>query len=172
MKLFKKKESAIKPILSEAEVLHKLDIPDFRHMSKEKVMAFCSMIPDMNPEVAKAALEQFPNFAQMASQVVACYKELMINVFEENSKSTKSFNESCDSIIDALKSLLNEKHLRHRQKQKIIDSMMEILKMKADKDAENKEWLNSLVKTISATAGTIIAIAGTILGIKFLGKYK
>ena len=48
---------------TEQQVLKKLDIPDFRHLTKEKVIAFATMVPKMNPEVAKKALEQFPNFA-------------------------------------------------------------------------------------------------------------
>ena len=38
---------------NELQVLKKLDIPDFRHMTKDKVIAFASMIPRMDPEVAK-----------------------------------------------------------------------------------------------------------------------
>lgn len=43
--------------LTEAQVLEKLNIPDFRHLSKDNVMSFASMIQDMDPEVAKKALE-------------------------------------------------------------------------------------------------------------------
>ncbi|WP_156951394.1 hypothetical protein [Lacrimispora aerotolerans] len=42
--------------ITEQKVLNKLDIPDFRHMTKDKVMGFASMLPDMDPEVAKKAL--------------------------------------------------------------------------------------------------------------------
>ena len=43
--------------LTEAQVLEKLNITDFRHLSKDNVMSFASMIQDMDPEVAKKALE-------------------------------------------------------------------------------------------------------------------
>lgn len=43
--------------LNEKQVLKKLDIPDFRHLSKENVMKFATMLPHMDPEVAKKALE-------------------------------------------------------------------------------------------------------------------
>lgn len=54
---------------TEQQVLKKLDIPDFRHLTKEKVIAFATMVPKMNPEVAKEALEQFPNFASTSLDV-------------------------------------------------------------------------------------------------------
>ena len=41
--------------LTEAQVLEKLNIPDFRHLSKDNVMSFASMIQNMDPEVAKKA---------------------------------------------------------------------------------------------------------------------
>ena len=44
--------------LSEKKVLKKLGIPDFRHMTKDKVMGFASMLNQMDPEVAKKALEK------------------------------------------------------------------------------------------------------------------
>ena len=41
--------------LTENQVLKKLNIPDFRHLSKDNIMSFVSMIDKMNPEVAKKA---------------------------------------------------------------------------------------------------------------------
>ena len=55
---------------TEQQVLKKLDISDFRHLTKEKVIAFATMVPKMNPEVAKKALEQFPNFASTSLDVL------------------------------------------------------------------------------------------------------
>ena len=52
--------------LTERQVLEKLDIPDFRHITKDKVMEFASMLNKMEPDVAKKAIEQFPEFARMA----------------------------------------------------------------------------------------------------------
>ena len=50
--------------LTEQQVLQALNIPDFRHLSKDKVISFASMLTDMEPEVAMKALEQFPEFAK------------------------------------------------------------------------------------------------------------
>ena len=48
--------------ISEQQVLQRLGIQDFRHMTKDKIMRFATMLPYMDPEVAKKALEQFPAF--------------------------------------------------------------------------------------------------------------
>ena len=55
--------------LTEAKVLTKLGIPDFRHLTKDKVVSFVSMLPHMDPEVAKKALEQFPEFSSTALSI-------------------------------------------------------------------------------------------------------
>ena len=60
---------------TEKQVLKKLGISDFRHLSKDKVIKFASMVPNMQPEVAKKALEQFPNFASTSLDLMRDYKE-------------------------------------------------------------------------------------------------
>jgi hypothetical protein len=52
--------------LIEREVLQQWNIPDFRHITKDKIMTFASMLHNIEPEVAKKALEQFTEFAKMA----------------------------------------------------------------------------------------------------------
>lgn len=48
--------------LSEKQVLEMLGIPDFRHLSKDRIMSFTSALPQMEPQVAIAALQQVPHF--------------------------------------------------------------------------------------------------------------
>ena len=63
--------------LTEQQVLHKLEIPNFRHLTKDKVMTFASMLHNMDPIVAKKALEQFPEFAKMMLEVMHDYKSVL-----------------------------------------------------------------------------------------------
>lgn len=44
--------------IGEAKALKILDIPDFRHLTKEKAVQLVSMLDRVDPEVAKAVLEQ------------------------------------------------------------------------------------------------------------------
>jgi hypothetical protein len=63
--------------LTERQVLNQLDIPDFRHITKDKVMSFASMLQNMEPEVAKKALGQFPEFAKMTLEILREYKGVL-----------------------------------------------------------------------------------------------
>lgn len=60
----------MKKQLTEQQVLDLLDIPDFRHLSKDKVMKFTSSLPDMEPSVAISALQQFPKFAETSIEIL------------------------------------------------------------------------------------------------------
>lgn len=56
-------------MMNEQKVLKKLDIPDFRHLTKDKVIKMASMLDKMDPEVAKKAIEQFPEFANTTKEM-------------------------------------------------------------------------------------------------------
>lgn len=46
----------MKRITSEKQLLKQLGISDFRHMTKDKLLAFTSSIDKVDPEVAKTAI--------------------------------------------------------------------------------------------------------------------
>ena len=61
-------------MLTEQKVLKKLGIEDFRYLTKDKVVKMANMLDKMNPEVAKKAIEQFPNFSNTMKEILAEYK--------------------------------------------------------------------------------------------------
>ena len=44
------------------------------HLTKDKVIKMASMLDKMDPEVAKKALEQFPEFANTTKEMLTEYK--------------------------------------------------------------------------------------------------
>ena len=73
----------MKRITSEKQLLKQLGISDFRHITKDKLLAFTSSIDKVDPEVAKAAISQFPNFKEMVSEILNNYfvfsKDLIVS---------------------------------------------------------------------------------------------
>lgn len=131
--------------LTEQKVLKKLGIPDFRHMTKDKVMKFASMLHKMDREVAIKALEQFPEFANATTEIVAYFKEIVAKGFEENSASQNAFYSMCESINETLKQELKDGELSFDERMVIIDKMMELAKLEAEKDSENKSFIRWMV---------------------------
>lgn len=150
--------------LTEQKVLKKLGIEDFRHLTKDKVIVMASMLDRMEPEVAKKAIEQFPQFSETMKELLLDYKQLLDKALEENSESVKSFYASCDATISSLQKLLEKDDLNFEEKKYIIDKMVEINKMKGAKDTENKKFLTSMALIGAVTIGAIAGILSSTLG--------
>lgn len=152
--------------LSEKKVLNKLRIPDFRHMTRDKVMSFASMLQRMDPEVAKKALEQFPNFKDLAIDIVTHYKAIVEKVFEENRISQQAFYDACNSILESLKKELDNNEIDSEERDRIENKMIEVAGMIAEKDRENKEMNLKIIKIISGVFVVIGIISASLLGSK------
>ena len=150
--------------LTEKQVLKRQDIPDFRHMSKAKVMQFVSMLPYMNPEVAKKALEQFPEFAERATEITAQYKDIIEAGFKSNDSSMQAYYSTCNAIIETLQTELDKENISSEDKQFIISQMIELAKMMGEKDTENKKFIRNLAMGFGVTALGVLALAASILG--------
>lgn len=145
-------------LLTEQKVLKKLDIEDFRHLTKNKVITMASMLDKMEPEVAKKALEQFPEFANTAKEILADYKEILDKGLESNKESVQSYYDSCKSIITTLQKQLEDKNLLFEERKYIVDKMLEVAKMMGEKDSENKRFI-SIMAVISGITVSVIGVA-------------
>ena len=138
---------------TEQQVLKKLDIPDFRHLTKEKVIAFATMVPKMNPEVAKKALEQFPNFASTSLDVLKEYRSVIQEAMEDDRESMRSCYDMYNRVMDSLEKMLDNDDLTFEQKTYILDQMQEV--------AAAVQYLAGFVLIQNGTAdGVDEAIAG------------
>lgn len=125
--------------LTEEQVLKKLNIPDFRHITKDKIMTFFSTLSYMDPEVAKKAIEQFPEFAGTVKELIFEYRQILDKAFNDNTESVKSYYVFCYCILDSLSEILKQDNLTFEEKQYIIAQMLEIESRINKKDTENKK---------------------------------
>jgi len=154
-------------LLTEREVLRQMNIPDFRHITKDKVMTFASLLQKMEPEVAKKALEQFPAFAKMALEVMKEYKGVMDKTLDENSASSKQCYDIYNEVVSALKRCLTEDDLPFEEKKYYIEKMVEIARMADKKDSENKSFNWNLIAAGSFVVLAVIELGASALGGKF-----
>ena len=106
--------------LTEKQVLKKLDIPDFRHLSKDKIMTFFSMLPNMDPEVAKKALEQFPDLSAALTEMVGQYKAIVSDILAGSDGDTHLCLETCSSLIGTIKSELENGDISQEQREHLL----------------------------------------------------
>lgn len=150
--------------LTEQKVLKKLGIEDFRHLTKDKVITMASMLDKMSPEVAKKAIEQFPNFSNTMKEILHDYKESLDKAQETNADSVKSFYDSCDMIISSLQKELEKNDLNFEEKKFIIDKMMEVNRMKGEKDSENKKFIATMALFGMAATAIVAGVLSSVLG--------
>ena len=144
--------------MTEEKVLKKLGIDDFRHITKNKVIKMASMLDRVDPEVAKKAIEQFPDFSNTAKEILKEYKESLDKSLELNADSVKSYYDACNSIISSLQKEVENENLSFEEKKYFFDQMM------GEKDSENKKFIAGCV-TLGVVAVTgVIAILGSALG--------
>lgn len=156
--------------LTEQKVLKQLDIPDFRHLTKDKIIAFASLLPKMDKEVAKKALEQFPNFASTSLDVMKSYENILEKSLDFNSESSKASLEMYGCVMETLQKMIDDDKLTFDEKIYLLDQMNEIALLADKKDSENK---NTVIK-IAGIAGTvalgIVAVLSATLGTNIATK--
>ena len=152
--------------LTEAKVLRKLDIPDFRHLTKDKVVSFVSMLPQMDPEVAKRALEQFPAFAETNLAIVSCLKDSLGTIVSGNAGNMAEFNARCHEALSALEAELKREDLTDEGRKMVIDGILGIIGAIGQKDSENKEFLSDLFSGLLRYSAIALVILAAPLGLK------
>lgn len=150
--------------LTEAQVLEKLNIPDFRHLSKDNVMSFASMIKDMDPEVAKKALEQFPDFAKSTMDALKDIKSVIDKSFEDDKESANQCYALYNRIQNALEKCLDNDNLSFEERKCYIEQMKEVAQMASAKDSEGKKFKWSSLAVFGTIAIAAIATMAAILG--------
>ena len=159
---------AKKRYLSEKKVLKQLGIPDFRHMTKDKVVQFASMLHRMDPEVAKEAIDQFPEFKDMATELTNALKGMADEAFKSSEESQKYFYEACNKVIETLKEELQDDEIDAEERTTIRNQIIQVLQMIGDKDTEHKEFVQGIVKYTVLGIGVIVTAAAALLGGVFL----
>lgn len=155
---------------TEMQVLKKLDIPDFRHLTKDKVIAFATMIPRMDAEVAKKALEQFPDFASTSLSVMREYRGILERAMDDDRDSTQFCYELYNRVMSSLESILQEDNLTFDEKTYILAQMKEVADEVSRKDYEKTNNRTKLIGIASGVAAGIVAILGAAVGVNLAAK--
>ena len=135
----------------------------FRHLSKDKVIKFASMVPNMQPEVAKKALEQFPNFASTSLDLMRDYKEIFEEAIADEREGAQVTYEMYRRIMDSDQKIL-ENELSFEQEMLILDHMKAVADAVASFNRERSQDRLKLLAIAGSVATAAIAILGAALG--------
>lgn len=170
-------------LLNENQVKAVIGITDWRHLSKEKLMNFVSILPNVDNEDAIKIIEQFPEFSKNSLEMINIMKDLCINALEDDKHSTDQsiiaykqiISDVYMPILDELSSLVKRDDISAEDRKYFADKMIEVAD-KAEgvadkiglKDTEGKEFKGKLLNTFGGVILGTLMIGATILGVKYI----
>ena len=152
--------------LSEKDVLKKLDIQDFRDITKDKVMGFVSILPNMDTEVAKKAIEQFPEFIKFSTEAFKDYRGVLEKTLKANEESSKACFDMYEKVLSILEKCSLKEDISFEEKKYYFDKMFEIIQMVEKKDSENKAFYQKVINAGATVLVAIVGIGAAAIGVK------
>lgn len=156
-------------MLTEQQVKDALQIDSFRNLSKEKIMEFASLIPNMDKDVAMSIINQFPAYAESTRNMLEQFKNVCDAVLEKNKDSQKDTILAYRKILDDLGEVLKKEGITPEERERITEQMLIVADRISVKDTENKKFIDNLVKySTQLTAGALL-LGAVILGVNVKG---
>lgn len=158
---------------TEQKVKDALKINSWQNLSKEKILEFVAMMPEVDVEVAKKIIEQFPEFIAFAKTVLENMKTVYLSANASNSENQKAINDNLNSLSKILDDQLNSTEITFEEKKYYIDKLFELSEMMINNDKENKKFLLEMFDKYSTSSTMLVVAAIIFIGGKiYLGKGK
>ena len=155
---------------NEEEVKQILGINDFRNISKQKLVAFVSSIPDMDKECAIKCIEQFPHFKEYSEYVVGRLYEMYNAAVSENTQMKQTAIAAYMLVLNDLSSLVNQDAIPAEDKGRIAEKMVDVANGIAEVEQRNEHFLRDVLNKFTAAGVGALMLAGTVIGVKFIKR--
>ena len=159
-----------KYMVTEEQVKNALKIKSFRNLSKDKVMEFISLIPNMDKDVAISIINQFPNFADFGISAIAQMNLTCDKILKSNDESRKDVVKAYQTILDGLSKKLQKDDLSENDRKAITQDMIAVADKVAELDEKNKKFLKKIFATTASIVGGALIVGAAILGVKVKGN--
>ena len=155
---------------TEAELMRVLEIDTWRNLSKDKILQFAALMPDMDKDVAIKVIEQFPEFRQFALDALNVLEKEHTSTLAANKESQTAVTHAFQEVRAILASELKRDDLTAEDRMIIIDKIMETGNREFDKDSENKRFLDTLFGKATLAGAGVIAMGIVVLGGRVLSE--
>ena len=150
----------------EKQTLDILGRTDFKAIKKDGTVSITSMLSNMRPEVAKEAIKQFPELANLLKSSLSECKEMLSKIVESDDDSVQHVYGSADKAMDDAtlgrtefmafaekvrddySKCLDNENLTLEEKSEILKGEMEILKMMDSKEKEVRAQQERILSTV------------------------
>lgn len=83
---------------NEGEILKELGMESWRNLSKEKMIRFAAMMPDMDKEVALKIIQQLPEFTKFALEALNAMEKEHANTLSSNKDSQENVHKAYQEV--------------------------------------------------------------------------
>ena len=149
---------------SEAEVMKVLEIDTWRHLSKDKILQFAALVPEMDKEIALKVIEQFPEFRLFGINALNVLEKEHAESLAANRESQTEVHNAYREVRAILAGELERDDLAAEDRMIILDKVMETADREFAKDSENKRFLDSLYGKAAMAGGAVVALGLVVLG--------
>ena len=150
----------------EKQTLDILGRTDFKAIKKDETVSITSMLSNMRPGVAKEAIKQFPELANLLKSSLSECKEMLSKIVESDDDSVQHVYGSADKAMDDAtlgrtefmafaekvrddySKCLDNENLTLEEKSEILKGEMEILKMMDSKEKEVRAQQERILSTV------------------------
>jgi hypothetical protein len=149
---------------SEDEVKKALGITSWRNLSKDNVVKFAAMRPDMNKDVAQVIVAQLPMFTRLGLDVMESMRKAHDSTLGSNRHSQDRVHDSLAEVREMAKEELKRDDLSPEERRHYHEAAKETAQKEFEKDSENKRFLDGLFGKTVTVAGIVVAA-----GVAFAG---
>lgn len=157
---------------NEADKMKKINIDSWKKLSKDKIIEFSAMMPEMDKEVILDRIKQFPEFAKFAFEALNTMQKEHETTATANKQSQDNVHKAYQDVREILKKELNNENLSQEEREKLYKFLMESADKESEKDSENKRFLDGLFNKGVAGAGAIALTAIVFVGGQVILKQK
>ncbi|WP_248621995.1 hypothetical protein [Enterococcus cecorum] len=155
--------------ITEQQVKDALQIETFRNLSKDKIMEFASLLPQMDKDVAISIIQQFPAFAENSRNIVKQLVELCNAALEKNNENHKANIYAYLKILDELGELLKKEYISSEEREKIINDMITVADKINEINNENRKFISQIAKYGLSIGVGALALSAVVLGANIKG---
>jgi hypothetical protein len=159
---------------NEKQVKKALGIESLKNLSKDKVIEFAAMMPDMKKEVMLEIIKSYPEFIKYGNDLLNELHDTIVKTIEKNSSDYQASLGIIKETQLILKEQLNRTDISSEERIVLINNLMEIARMMPSMDKQNKKFLallnnNALKATAAALGLGIFFVGGKVILNQLLG---
>ena len=149
---------------TEDEVKKALGITSWRNLSKDNVVKFVAMRPDVDAEVAKAIVAQFPVYTRLGVDVLTAMRKAHESTLGANRHSQDRVHDAFAEVREMAREELKKPDLSAEDRRYYHQVAMDTAQKEFEKDSENKWLLDGWLGRTVTVAGIVVAAGAAIVG--------